>query len=97
MTKSGTDTATSFVGTAFGLSMHQELSLLTSRCHLTPSEALQSATATTAKRFGLNDRGRLAVGLRADVLMVRGDPTTEIGRMIDIAGIWRAGVALSKS
>jgi imidazolonepropionase-like amidohydrolase len=84
------------VGTAFGLSVHQELSLLTSRCDLTPSEALRSATATTARRFALKDRGRLAKGLRADVLMVRGDPTADIRCTMDIVGIWRGGVALKR-
>jgi hypothetical protein len=93
---SGTDTATGFVGTAFGLSLHQELSLLTSRCDLTPIESLRSATATTARRFGLKDRGRLAEGLRADVVMVRGDPTADIECTMDIAGIWRGGVALNR-
>jgi imidazolonepropionase-like amidohydrolase len=82
------------VGTAFGLSVHQELSLLTSRCDLTPAEALRSATGTTARRFGLKDRGRLAKGLRADALIVRGDPTVDIERTMDITGIWRGGVAL---
>jgi hypothetical protein len=91
---SGTDTSPGFVGTAFGLSVHQELSLLTTRCDLTPGEALRSATATTARRFGLKDRGRLAKGLRADVLMVRGDPTVDIRCTMDIASIWRGGVAL---
>lgn len=91
---SGTDTATGLSGTIFGLSLHQELSLLTSRCDFTPGEALRSATATTASRLGLKDRGRLAEGLRADVLMVKGDPTVDIGCTIDIAGVWRGGVAL---
>jgi imidazolonepropionase-like amidohydrolase len=91
---SGTDSATGFVGTAFGLSVHQELSLPVGQCGLTPSEALCSAMATTARRFSLTDRRRLAEGLRAYVLMVKGDPTANIGCTINIAGIWRGGVAL---
>jgi imidazolonepropionase-like amidohydrolase len=63
---------------------------------LTPIESLRSATATTARRFGLKDRGRLAEGLRADVVMVRGDPTADIECTMDIAGIWRGGVALNR-
>lgn len=82
------------MGTAFGLSVHQELSLLVNRCDLTPAEALRSATGTTVRRFGLKDRGRLAQGLRADLVMVKGDPTVDIRRTMDLVGIWRGGVAL---
>ena len=95
LARRGTDAATGLLGTAMGLSLHQELSLYVYRCGLTPSEALRSATSTTARRFKFDDRGRLAKGLRADVLMVRGDPTTDISRTLDIGGIWRGGVALN--
>ncbi|WP_246115532.1 hypothetical protein [Trebonia kvetii] len=32
----------------------------------------------TAARFGLPDRGRIAPGLRADLLLVDGDPLADI-------------------
>jgi hypothetical protein len=91
----GTDTATGLLGTSMGLSLHQELSLYVDRCGLTPIEALRSATSTTARRFRLNDRGILARGRRADILMVKGDPTKNISLTLEIDGIWRGGVALS--
>jgi imidazolonepropionase-like amidohydrolase len=72
------------------------LSLLTSRCGFYPIEALRSATLTTARRFGLKDRGRLSEGLRADVLIVNGDPTVDIGCTMDIAEVWRGGAALER-
>lgn len=78
-----------------GLSLHQELSLYVDRCELTPLEALRSATSTTARRFRLNDRGKLSVGKRADILMVKGDPTKDIGSTLDIRGVWRGGSALN--
>lgn len=91
----GTDTATGLLGTSMGLSLHQELSLYVDRCGLTPMEALRSATSTTARRFRLDDRGILARGRRADILMVKGDPTKNISLTLEIGGIWRGGVALS--
>ncbi|TVY73562.1 hypothetical protein LSUE1_G008422 [Lachnellula suecica] len=90
----GTDAAKGLHGTVPGLSLHQELGLYVHRCGFTGVEALISATSTTARRFSLNDRGRIAEGLRADLLMVKGDPTSDIGCTMDIAGVWRGGVAL---
>jgi len=92
----GTDTATGLLGTEFGLSFHQELSLYVGRCGFTPAEALRSATAVTARRFNMPDRGRLAEGLRADVLLVKGDPTEDISSTMNIAGVWRGGQALDR-
>jgi imidazolonepropionase-like amidohydrolase len=62
------------------------------RCGFTPTEALQSATSVTAKRFEfLSDRGRIAEGLRADLLLVKGDPTANIEDISNIVGVWKAG------
>jgi imidazolonepropionase-like amidohydrolase len=77
-------------GTAFGASMHEELALLV-EAGLSPTAALTAATANPAARFGLNDRGRIAAGLRADLLLVEGDPTTDITATRRIAAIWRGG------
>lgn len=91
---SGTDTGSGLPGTAWGLSLHQELSLYVDRCGFTPAEALRSATATSAKRFKMNDRGRLDERLKADVLLVKGDPTADIRCTMNIAGVWRSGEGL---
>ncbi|AQZ65400.1 amidohydrolase [[Actinomadura] parvosata subsp. kistnae] len=85
----GTD-ATSF-GPVHGAAFHRELLLLT-EAGLTPEQALAAATSVTARCFGLADRGRIAPGLRADLLLVDGDPTTDITATRAIAGVWRAGV-----
>jgi imidazolonepropionase-like amidohydrolase len=77
-------------GMAHGASVHHELQYLV-RAGLTPCEALRAATATTARRFGLHDRGRIARGLRADLLLVDGDPTTRIRDTLNIRAIWRRG------
>lgn len=79
-------------GLAHGVSIHRELELLVDS-GLTPLAALESATAAPARAFGLRDRGRIAPGLRADLLLVNGDPTLDIKATRDIAGIWKLGVA----
>jgi hypothetical protein len=84
----GTDTPNP--GTAHGVSMHRELELLV-EAGLTPAQALAAATAVPAARFGLADRGRIAPGLRADLVLVKGDPTTDITATRRIAGVWKRG------
>jgi imidazolonepropionase-like amidohydrolase len=82
-------------GTTHGASIHRELALLVS-AGLTPSEALGAATGATAKAFGLSDRGRIATGLRADLVLVSGDPTVEITATRQIAGVWKRGRAIDR-
>ncbi|MFE7130872.1 amidohydrolase family protein [Streptomyces sp. NPDC057638] len=89
----GTD-ATPFAP-AHGSGLHRELRLLT-EAGLDAEEALAAATSVPAHRFGLADRGRVAVGRRADLLLVDGDPTTDIGAVAAITAIWRRGVRLTR-
>ena len=81
-------------GLAHGASLHHELQLLVA-AGLTPIEALRAATATPARRFGLTDRGRIAPGTRADLLLVDGDPLTNISDTLNIIAVWRTGVRLT--
>ncbi|MEV0230577.1 amidohydrolase family protein [Nonomuraea sp. NPDC050786] len=85
----GTD-ATPFVP-AHGAGMHRELQLLT-EAGLSAEAALAAATSVPARHFGLADRGRIAPGLRADLVLVEGDPTGDITATGDIADVWRRGV-----
>ncbi|MGZ3145733.1 amidohydrolase family protein [Lentzea chajnantorensis] len=78
-------------GTAFGQALHRELELLVG-CGLSPAEALAAATAEPARVFGLGDRGRIAPGLRADLVLVSGDPLTDITAVRAVERVWRAGV-----
>ncbi|MDX8034162.1 amidohydrolase family protein [Lentzea sp. BCCO 10_0856] len=82
-------------GLAHGASVHHELQYLV-RAGLTPAQALRAATATTARRFALTDRGRIAEGLRADLLLVDGDPTTTISDTLNTRAVWRSGVRLDR-
>lgn len=89
----GTD-ATPFTP-VHGASLHHELALLT-RVGLTAEEALASATSVPARCFGLTDRGRIAPGLRADLVLVDGDPTRDITATRSIVDVWRRGVRQSR-
>jgi imidazolonepropionase-like amidohydrolase len=80
---------------AHGLSLHRELELLVIS-GLTPNAALSSATSVTAHVFGFHDRGRIAVGQRADLLLVNGDPTVNITATRDIVGVWKLGSRFSR-
>lgn len=82
-------------GTSFGAALHRELELLVD-AGLTPIEALRAATSVPAREFGLTDRGRIAPGLRADLLLVDGDPTRDITATRAIAGVWKAGAAFDR-
>jgi imidazolonepropionase-like amidohydrolase len=81
-------------GLAHGASLHHELQLLVA-AGLKPIEALRSATATPARRFGLTDRGRIVPGALADLLLVDGDPLTNIGDTLSIHSVWHRGVHLT--
>lgn len=82
-------------GTTHGASLHRELELLVA-AGLTPVEALTAATWTPARVFGLRDRGRIAPGLRADLLLVAGDPTRDITETRAIVAVWRNGTAVTR-
>lgn len=71
--------------------MHHELHLFVHKINMTPAEAIRSATSLVAKRFKFDDRGRLAPGLNADLLLVEGNPLEDIDATLNIRGVWRDG------
>jgi imidazolonepropionase-like amidohydrolase len=83
-------------GTAHGAAMHRELELLV-EAGLTPLQALHAGTAAPAKAFSLKDRGRIAAGMRADLLLVNGDPIKDIRATRAVAGIWKGGHAVDRA
>jgi imidazolonepropionase-like amidohydrolase len=78
-----------------GRSIHEELARLVD-AGLTTAEALDGATGLAADTFGLGDRGRIEPGLRADLLLVDGDPLADIAATTAIAGVWIAGVRVTR-
>ena len=79
-----------------GVSLHRKLELLVA-CGLSPAQALAAATKSTADVFHLNDRGRIVPGRRADLVLVRGDPTRDITATRDILRVWRLGVEFDRA
>jgi imidazolonepropionase-like amidohydrolase len=59
--------------------------------HLTPSEILRAVTATAAEAIGLPDRGTLTPGRRADLIVVEGDPLTDIACVGKVRAVMKAG------
>lgn len=92
---SGSDAAGPAIGTAWGLSLHQELALFVQKCGFTPEEALRAATSVTSRRFNFHDRGRISEGLKADLVLVEGNPLENIDHTLDIRGVWKNGVLCS--
>ena len=83
-------------GTAYGASLHHELQLLT-RAGLSPADALRAATRGPAEAFGLEERGRLTPGARADLVLINGDPRTDITATLSIAKLIRNGAIVETS
>jgi imidazolonepropionase-like amidohydrolase len=78
-----------------GVCLHRELESLV-LAGLNPEEALASATSVPADIFGLEGRGRIIPGARADLVLVRGNPTIDITATRDIVGVWKFGVATDR-
>ena len=84
----GTDAG--MTGTPHGTSTLRELELLV-QAGLTPSEALLAGTSARAKALGVNDRGSIEVGKRADLLLVSGRPWERIGDVRNTQQVYVAG------
>jgi imidazolonepropionase-like amidohydrolase len=89
----GTDTSlpTAALGVfGYGATMHGELELLVA-AGLSPTQALIAATSAPAEAFRLPDRGHIRRGMRADLLLVDGDPTSNIQDTRNITAVWKRG------
>lgn len=87
----GTDAnETPLAPVAHGPSLHDELRYLV-EAGMSRAEALRAATSTAADALGLEDRGRLAEGARADFLLLDDDPFTDLRALRSPAGVWVAG------
>jgi imidazolonepropionase-like amidohydrolase len=59
---------------------------------LSPSEAIRAATRTAAESLGLEDRGTLGPGMRADFLILDADPLADVRNVRSIRVLYKAGV-----
>jgi len=82
-------------GTTHGASIHRELELLVN-AGLSATEALMAATSVPSRIFGLRDRGRVAPGLRADLLLVEGNPSDDITDTRNIVAVWKKGFIVDR-
>ena len=73
-----------------GKSLHDELELLVD-AGLTPAETLIAATSAPTRWFGLEDRGVIEEGARADLVLIDGNPLTDISRTRNIDSVWVGG------
>jgi imidazolonepropionase-like amidohydrolase len=63
-----------------------------SRAGLTPMQILASLTTAPAERFGEGDkRGRIAVGMQADLVVLDGDPADDARNFARVRTTYRAG------
>ncbi|KAK2014166.1 amidohydrolase [Colletotrichum eremochloae] len=74
----------------FGESLHEELRLLVD-AGMPRLDVLRSATCVAAKAFRLSDRGIVRGGLRADLVLVEGNPLEDINVTRNIKKIWIQG------
>jgi imidazolonepropionase-like amidohydrolase len=74
----------------FGYAEHKELELMV-QAGMTPSQVIVAATSRAAEYLGLTDRGLLAPGKRADLLVLDGNPLDDIRNTRRIAKLYLAG------
>ena len=78
-----------------GSSLHYEMQQLVA-AGLTPQEALQTATENPAEFFGRKDIGTIAVGQRADMVLLDADPSQKIENTQKISAVVLAGQFLTR-
>jgi enamidase len=87
----GTD-PTGYGGVVAGYANHRALELLV-EAGLTPLEAITVATRNGAYYLGRADRvGTIAAGRRADLMVVRGDPSARIADVSNVETVFKDGV-----
>jgi imidazolonepropionase-like amidohydrolase len=58
---------------------------------LPPAEVLKLATSTSAALLGLADRGTIAPGRRADLVVLEGDPTQDLAALESVRAVIKGG------
>ena len=82
-------------GTGAGISMHSELRLL-ARAGLSSESVLAAATSGAAEAFRIPERGRIAEGHVADLVLVRGDVESDVSHTTGIVTVWKDGYAVAR-
>ncbi len=82
-----------------GAGLHRELGHLV-RTGMTPAEAIRAATLDAAIWLADGDEpdsGIIAVGKRADLLLVEGDPTRDLDALSDLRAVFLAGMPIERT
>ena len=77
-----------------GFAEHRELQLMVTS-GLTPLQAINCATSRAAALLGLSDRGVLAPGKLADLVVLTANPLDDIMNTEKIAAVWHRGKKVS--
>ncbi|MHC5539374.1 amidohydrolase family protein [Singulisphaera rosea] len=84
-------------GMVAGFSLHDELEVM-ARYGLSNTQVLEGATRLPAEWLGVaNDRGVVALGMRADLLLLDADPMADVANTRGIAAVVVGGRFLSRS
>lgn len=78
-----------------GASLHQEFDELAT-AGLSPLQVLRATTSAAARFVGRDDLGAVAPGRRADLVLLREDPTASVAALHGIVGVVRDGVHLGE-
>jgi imidazolonepropionase-like amidohydrolase len=89
----GTDSG-ALPGRIPGFAEHRELELMV-QAGLTPMQAITAATGDNAKLLHVADRGTIAVGKRADLLVLDADPLSDIRNTQRIVAVYHDGLSVA--
>jgi imidazolonepropionase-like amidohydrolase len=81
------------LGINYGTDLYQELELL-HEAGLPILEVLKAGTSAITKAFSLENTGAIKVGYKADLILIDGDPTKDLGDFENSKIIWKAGKRL---
>jgi len=91
----GTDAP--YLGLFWGEGMHRELELLV-EAGIPPIEAIKICTHNGATVLGVADTiGSLKVGMEADIVLVKGDPSKNIADTRDISHVFKQGKLIDRA
>ena len=79
-----------------GFSIHREMAVMAS-AGLTPFEILASGTRNAAEHFGSDEIGQVAVGTRADLILLEANPLDDIANMARRVGVMVRGRWLAET
>ena len=91
----GTDAP--YLGLFVGEGMHRELALLV-KAGIPPIDAIKICTYNGAKVLGVMDKiGALKIGMEADIVLVKGDPSKNIDNTREISHVFKQGKLIDRA